>query len=54
MSEVTRFVVVDYRQEAPQLGRAMDVWDVGIELAYQDDGRTLKVFIRDREVEKNE
>jgi hypothetical protein len=39
---VTRFEVID------QSGRAYVRHDVEIELSYQDDGRTLKVFVRAR------
>lgn len=36
---VTRFEVVDDR------GRVYTKWDCSIQLAYQDGGRTLKVFV---------
>jgi len=42
---VTRFEVVD------ENGRAYVRWKVRIELSYQDEGRTLKVFVKDREDE---
>lgn len=41
-SNVTRFEVID------QTGRAYVRYGVEIELSYQDDGRTLKVFVRER------
>ena len=37
--EVTRFEVID------DIGRAYTSRDVSIKLSYQDDGRTLKVFV---------
>ena len=37
---VTRFEVID------EQGRAYVRYDVGVTLSYQDDGRTLKVFIK--------
>lgn len=43
---VTRFEVIDEK------GRAYVRWEARIELSYQDDGRTLKVFVKDREDDK--
>ena len=40
--KVTRFVLVDH---ATGYGRVIDVSEVSVELSYQDDGRTLKVFL---------
>lgn len=37
---VTRFEVID------ENGRVYSQWSCKIELSYQDDGRTLKVFIK--------
>ena len=37
--KVTRFEVID------ETGRTYTKWDVHIELSYQDDGKTLKVFV---------
>jgi hypothetical protein len=39
-SGVTRFEVVD------ESGRVYSKWNCKIELSYQDDGKTLKVFVR--------
>lgn len=39
-SKVTRFEVID------ENGRAYTQRDCNVELSYQDDGRTLKVFIK--------
>jgi hypothetical protein len=36
---VTRFEVIDTN------GRVYQKWNCNVELSYQDDGRTLKVFI---------
>lgn len=38
-SKVTRFEVIDTN------GRVYQKWNCNVELSYQDDGRTLKVFI---------
>lgn len=38
-SEVTRFEVID------KTGRVYSKWDCSIELSYQDNGKTLKVFV---------
>lgn len=40
--KVTRFEVI-----GPH-GRMIVLYEVKIELSYQDDGRTLKVFVKDR------
>ncbi len=47
-ASVTRFEVIDHTKNG--LGRLVVVTgdDVAVELSYQDDGRTLKVFLRDR------
>jgi len=39
-SKVTRFEVID------EYGRVYQKWNCKVELSYQDDGRTLKVFIK--------
>lgn len=39
-TKVTRFEVID------QHGRAYTQMDCKVELSYQDDGRTLKVFLK--------
>jgi hypothetical protein len=46
-SKVTRVVLVDHRKDIGK-GRIYDCRDdeMTIELSYQDDGRTLKVFLR--------
>lgn len=38
--KVTRFEVIDDK------GRSYSKWGVSVELSYQDDGRTLKAFVR--------
>jgi hypothetical protein len=49
---LTRFEVIDHRAKQfpeDQRGRVFAVQDdVTIELSYQDDNRTLKVFINDK------
>ena len=39
-SKLTRFEVIDNN------GRVYSQWNCKIELSYQDDGKTLKVFIK--------
>lgn len=41
VTQVTRLTVVDSG------GRAYERWDVAVRLSFQDDGRTLKVFVDD-------
>lgn len=43
--QVTRFEVIDHRHGAPSVGRVFVAWGCSVELSYQDDGRTLKVFV---------
>lgn len=43
--KVTRFEVIDHREGSEAYGRAFVSHGVGVELSYQDDGRTLKVFV---------
>lgn len=47
--QVTRVEVIDHRANAEN-GRALVVWDdtMAVELSYQDQGRTLKVFLDTR------
>lgn len=46
---VTRFEVIDHRAGASPPGRVLACYDVQVTLARQDDGRTLKVFLDDRQ-----
>jgi hypothetical protein len=46
--KVTRFEVIDHRTGLPQ-GRTIVATPCKIELSYQDQGRTLKVFVKDPE-----
>jgi len=39
-SKVTRVEVID------ETGRVYTKWNCSVELSYQDDGRTLKVFVK--------
>lgn len=43
--KVARFEVID------ETGRAMVKYGVSVKLSYQDDGRTLKVFLKDKNLE---
>ena len=51
-STVTRFEVVDHRDGSPTLGRAFVSYGVSIERSYQDDNRTLKVFVTNTKKEE--
>jgi hypothetical protein len=44
---VTRFEVIDHRKDGE--GRVFVAYDIQVELMYQDNNRTLKVRITDRE-----
>jgi hypothetical protein len=46
-SEVWRFEVIDHTYAG--VGRILVRHDVSVELSYQDDGKTLKVFLKDKE-----
>lgn len=46
MNKVTRFEVIDHTENGT--GRIISVQNVQVELSYQDDGQTLKVFLNDR------
>lgn len=52
MDLVTRVEVIDHRHGAPQTGRAFVAWNVEAALGFQDDGRTLKIFVTDRKAAK--
>lgn len=47
--KVTRFEVIDHtsdsRSHSPHRGRVFTIYDASVELDYQDNGRTLKVFL---------
>ena len=45
--KVTRFEVID------ENGRVYQKWNCNVELSYQDDGRTLKVFINSLNKQNN-
>jgi hypothetical protein len=46
VEKVTRFEVIDHTKE--MRGRAYVKYDIEVELSFQDDGRTLKVFVNDK------
>lgn len=46
LKKVTRFEVIDHTKE--MLGRAYVKYGVDIELSFQDNGQTLKVFVNDK------
>ena len=45
--EITRLEVVD-----EPIGRVYSKWDTELEFSIQDDGRTLKIFVKDRKPTK--
>jgi hypothetical protein len=44
--KVTRFEVIDHRKLGS--GRSFVANEITVDLSYQDNGRTLKVFVTDR------
>lgn len=44
----SRLVVVSYADSDGKPGRVYEKWDVYVKESIQDDGRTLKLFVRDR------
>jgi hypothetical protein len=48
VEDVIRLEVIDWRKDA-KTGRAFQAWGVAVKLDYQDSGRTLKVFVTDKE-----
>jgi len=49
LAKATRLTVVDHT--AGGQGRVFEKYNLDIELQLQDDGHTLKVFVKDRGVE---
>lgn len=48
--EVSRFEVIDHRDDSANPGRVLVVWEkenFKVEPSLQDDGRTLKIFLQD-------
>lgn len=46
VENVTRFEVIDHTKQ--MLGRVYVKYGVDVELSFQDDGKTLKVFVDDK------
>lgn len=46
-SQITRFEVIDHRKSTETPGRILVLYGIAVELSYQDDGHTLKVFLVD-------
>jgi hypothetical protein len=44
--KVTRFEVIDHTDNG--VGRQYWQYDVSVELSYQDEGKTLKVFLQEK------
>lgn len=47
--EPDRICVIDYTGRTSQSGRVLDMKDVDIQYQFQDNGRTVKVFITEKE-----
>jgi hypothetical protein len=47
-NKVTRFEVIDHTHAG--VGRILVSHDVSVMFSYQDDGKTLKVFLQDKEL----
>lgn len=50
MSRVTRVTLVNHSTASypnEKRGRVFEKWDIRAELSFQDNGRTLKVFLKD-------
>lgn len=54
--DLTRFELIDWRATSPFQGRRFVTWredqPISIGVSVQDDGKTVKVFIMDREENK--
>jgi hypothetical protein len=48
--KVTRFEVIDHTWAGTGTGRVFAHYGCIVELSYQDDGKTLKVFLKDKEL----
>ena len=46
-SKVTRLEVIDHRTGPLEKGRVFVAWSCTVKLSYQDNKRTLKVFLGD-------
>ena len=44
---VTRLVVVDHRKDTKDFGRILDIWNIKLKYSWQDNKKTLKIFIKD-------
>lgn len=52
LSGITRFEVIDHREESEEKGRIIVVGpneNLLVRASIQDDGRTLKIFLNDRQ-----
>lgn len=52
-SKVTRFEVIDHRASTEEKGRVIVKYGVNVKLSFQDDDRTLKVFLTDKTQEQD-
>lgn len=46
---ITRVAVIDHTHRPDVAGLVYSKWDVKVEVSIQDDGRTLKIFIKDKD-----
>ena len=53
-NKITRLEVIDHTSTAENFGRAFVKWDdkMKIEFSYQDNDRTLKIFLSDNPMQK--
>ena len=49
ISKITRFELIDHREDIANHGRIYAERNVIVDLSLQDNGRTLKVFVKDKE-----
>lgn len=50
--KITRFEVIDHRNDTKEKGRIIVAYNAEVELQVQDEGRTLKVFIKNKQKEE--
>ena len=48
ISKVTRFEVIDHRQDQKEQGRVIVAYNVDVEIQAQDKGKTIKIFLTNK------
>lgn len=51
--KVTRFEVINHCEGADDFGRILVKYGVKVELSYQDEGKTLKVFLTNQAIDSD-